>query len=120
MPLSPSAIVVGMQPSDQSSLSFFDASSGIADFATAIRGYDKHQVNEHLQRLSTELQQTHAGKAEAEQRLTDAQHRLRAVEQQLSGLQQQLRSQQKQLQENQRPTLTGIGTSIEQLLRLAD
>jgi DivIVA domain-containing protein len=66
-------------PSDQSSVSFFDSSSGNPDFTIALRGYDRHQVNEHLQRLSTELSQTTSAKSDAEQRLTDAQHRLRSV-----------------------------------------
>ena len=110
-----------MQPtSEQGNLSFFDSSNTDPGFTIALRGYDRHQVNEHLQRLNTELTQTSGAKTEAEQRLGEAQHRVRAVEQQMTSLQQQLRSQQKQMQENSKPTLSGLGTRVEQLLRLAE
>src|ERR1051325_483573 len=121
MQASGSAIVGGMQPTPtENNLSFFDSSNTDPGFTIALRGYDRHQVNEHLQRLNTELTQHQSGKSEAEQKLTEAQHRVRAVEQQLTALQQQMRSQQKQLQENSKPTLSGLGTRVEQLLRLAE
>jgi cell division septum initiation protein DivIVA len=111
-----------MQPtsSDQPNNSFFDTSNTDPGFTIALRGYDRHQVNEHLARLSTELNQHQSAKSDAEQRLGEAQHRVRAVEQQLTGLQTQLRSQQKQMQESSKPTLSGLGTRVEQLLRLAE
>src|SRR6058998_172779 len=69
------------------------------EFATVMRGYDRHQVDEHIRQIETEAR-THRDQAQAMRReLTEA-HR--------------------QIQEQERPTYSGLGARIEQLLRLAE
>ena len=63
-----------------------------------MRGYDRHQVDEHIRQLEGEVRQ-HRDQSQAMRReLSDA-HR--------------------QIQEQERPTYSGLGARIEQLLRLA-
>ena len=66
------------------------------DFVTAMRGYDRQQVDEHISQIEAEVRQ-HREQAQAMQRGLSEAHR--------------------QLHEQQRPTYSGLGTRIEQLLR---
>src|SRR2546430_13934634 len=68
------------------------------DFVTAMRGYDRHQVDEHIRQIEAEVRQ-HREQAQAMQRELSEAHR--------------------QLQEQDRPTYSGLGGRIEQLPRLA-
>ncbi|MGH3645749.1 MAG: DivIVA domain-containing protein, partial [Micromonosporaceae bacterium] len=106
-------------PQQPSSLSFFD-NANEPDFAVVLRGYDRAHVDTYLQRLNQSIEQIKRAHAEAEQRMTDAQRRLRQAEQRSSGLEQKLGEQNKQLEENSRPTLSGLGTKVEHILRLAE
>src|SRR6185369_4716017 len=92
----------------QSSLTFFDNANSQPDFTVVLRGYDRPQVDDFVQRLNAALAQSEAARAEAEQRLGEAQRRHRAAD------------QAKQLEESSRPTLSGLGTRVEQILRLAE
>ena len=49
--------------------------------------------------------------------MNDAQRRLRQAEQRLNALEQKLADSNKLLEENNRPTLSGLGTRVEQILR---
>src|SRR5262245_25356676 len=109
-----------MPQQQDSNLAFFDNATAPHDFTVALRGYDRQQVDTYLQRLTAALTQSEQARAEAEQRMNDAQRRLRQAEQRLGGLEQKLTDQNKQIEENSRPTLSGLGTRVEQILRLAE
>src|SRR5215475_9747938 len=96
---------------------FFDGATSHADFTVVLRGFDREQVTSHLGRLNSQLLQTEQARAEAEQRMNDAQRRLRQAEQRLNSVEQKLTDTNKQLEENSRPTLSGLGTRVEQILR---
>src|SRR5690625_2844746 len=103
-----------------SSSTFFDNDQSVPEFPVQLRGYDRHQVDDYIQKNLAKLTQTEQHRTEAEQRMTDAQRRLRQAEQRIQGLEQRLQEQTKQLEENSRPTLSGLGTRVEQILRLAE
>src|SRR5260370_1186360 len=88
-----------MQPDIDAQLSNFFEETPQRDFARVMRGYDPHQVNEHLKQIDGELRQARENAQVTQRELADA-HR--------------------QLQEQERPTYSGLGSRIEQLLRLAE
>jgi DivIVA domain-containing protein len=67
-------------------------------FDVVLRGYDRHQVDEHIEQLEDQARQ-HRDQAQTLRRELSAVHR--------------------QLRERERPTHAGPGSWIEQLLRLA-
>ena len=69
------------------------------EFVTAMRGYDRYQVDEHIRQLEAEVRR-HREQAQAMQRELSEVHR--------------------QFREQERPAYTGLGTRIEELLRLAE
>ena len=69
------------------------------EFAKVMRGYDPQQVNEHLAQIEGDLRQQ---------------------KDQVQGLHRDLAEAHRQLQEQERPTYSGLGARIEQLLRLAE
>ena len=69
------------------------------DFVTAMRGYDRQQVDEHIRQIEAEVRQ----------------HR-----EQAQALERELSQAHRQIHEQQRPTYSGLGTRIEQLLRQAE
>src|SRR5215469_6057601 len=87
-----------MQPDidAQLSSSFF---VDVPDFSRVMRGYDPQQVTSHLEKLDSEVRK-HQENAQA--------------------LQQELAEAHRQIQEQERPTYSGLGSRIEQLLRLAE
>jgi DivIVA domain-containing protein len=88
-----------MQSDIDAQLTNFFEDAPPREFATVMRGYDRHQVDEHIRSIETEAR-THRDQAQAMRReLADA-HR--------------------QIQEQERPTYSGLGARIEQLLRLAE
>src|SRR5688572_13576529 len=107
-------------PQQQSSITFFESANSQPDFTVVLRGYDRAQVDDFVGRLNAALAQSEAARAEAEQRLNDAQRRSRQSEQALTAAQQKLSEQSKQIEESSRPTLSGLGTRVEQILRLAE
>ena len=86
-------------PQQPTSLSFFDANA-TPDFAVALRGYDREQVNKHIALMQQELAQARTAREEAERHLSDAQRRLRAAEQRLAAMEQKLTDTNKQLEES--------------------
>src|ERR1700744_5758642 len=98
-PLSRLAGLGHMQSDIDAQLTNFFEDAPPREFATVMRGYDRHQVDEHIRQIETEAR-THRDQAQAMRReLTEA-HR--------------------QIQEQERPTYSGLGARIEQLLRLAE
>ena len=55
----------------QSSLTFFENANSQPDFTVVLRGYDRPQVDDFVQRLNAALAQSEAARAEAEQRLNE-------------------------------------------------
>src|SRR5215467_1735596 len=88
-----------MQPEIDAQLSNFFEDAPARDFAKVMRGYDQHQVDEYLKQSDLEMRQ----------------HR-----EQVQALQQELTEAHRQLREQERPTYAGLGSRIEQLLRLAE
>ncbi|MER7003960.1 cell division protein DivIVA, partial [Dactylosporangium sp. NPDC000555] len=107
-------------PQQQSSVDFFQNGSDHEELSVVLRGYDRQQVDSKLQRLNAQLQQASQAREEAEGRLAEAQRRVRQAEQRLGTMEQKLSDTNKQLEENNRPTLSGLGTRVEQILRLAE
>jgi len=68
-------------------------------FDMVLRGYDRHQVDEQIERLENRARQ-HRDQAQA--------------------LRRELSVAQRQLREGERPAQAGLGLRIEQLLRLAE
>jgi DivIVA domain-containing protein len=86
-----------MQPDIDAQLStFFD---DLPEFPRVMRGYDPQQVNAYLGERVAEVRK-HQETAQA--------------------LQHELADAHRQLQEQERPTYSGLGSRIEQLLRLAE
>src|SRR5689334_25260467 len=77
---------------------FFEDSTPPREFDVVLRGYDRHQVEEHIKQLDNEVRQSR---------------------EQTSAMQRELSDAHRQLQEQERPTYSGLGARIEQLLRLA-
>ena len=88
-----------MQPDTDAQLTNFFEEAPPREFATVMRGYDRHQVDEHIRQIETEVRQ----------------HR-----EQTQTLRQQLTDAHRQIQEQERPTHSSLGARIEQLLRLAE
>src|SRR6266545_274837 len=109
-----------MPQQPQSNLAFFDNANPPQEFSVVLRGYDRTQVDDAVQRLATNLNKAEMARVEAEQRLNEAQRRLRQAEQRISTVEQKLTDSTKQLEENRKPTLSGLGTRVEQILRLAE
>ena len=75
-----------MAQQQQSNLAFFDGASHATEFSVVLRGYERHQVDDFVQKREAALHQAEQARAEAEQRMNDAQRRLRQAEQRLSQL----------------------------------
>ncbi len=103
----------------QTSTAFFDPAG--TEFSVGLRGYDRQQVDDYVARLNAALAQAEQARAEAEQR-----HERRCSadcarpSSASSGTEQKHADTQKQLEESSRPTLSGLGTRVEQILRLAE
>src|SRR5260370_39762076 len=88
-----------MQPEIDAQLSNFFEDAPARDFAKVMRGYDQHQVDEYLKQNDVEMRQ---------------------AREQAQAFQQELNEAHRQLREQERPTYAGLGSRIEQLLRLAE
>jgi DivIVA domain-containing protein len=69
------------------------------EFVTAMRGYDRHQVDEHIRQIEAEVRQ---------------------YREQAQAMQRELSEARRQFHEQERPAYTGLGARIGQLLRLAE
>ena len=88
-----------MQSDIDAQLTNFFEEAPPREFVTVMRGYDRPQVDEHIRQIEAEVRQ-HREQAQAMQRELSEAHR--------------------QIQEQERPTYSGLGGRIEQLLRLAE
>src|SRR5260370_32381385 len=88
-----------MQPDTDALLTNLVDEAPPREFVTAMRGYDRHQVDEHIRQIQAEVRQ----------------HR-----EQAQGMQRELSEAHRQFREQERPAYTGLGARIEQLLRLAE
>jgi cell division septum initiation protein DivIVA len=88
-----------MQSDIDAQLSNFFEDTPPREFDVVLRGYDRHQVEEHIKQLDNEVRQSR---------------------EQTSAMQRELSDAHRQLQEQERPTYSGLGARIEQLLRLAE
>jgi DivIVA domain-containing protein len=88
-----------MQSDSDAQLTNFFEEAPPREFATVMRGYDRHQVDEHIRQIEAEVRQ----------------HR-----EQSTTLKRELSEATRQIQEQERPTYSGLGARIEQLLRLAE
>src|SRR5450756_82045 len=87
-----------MQSDIDAQLTSFFEETPPRDFAKVMRGYDPHQVDEHIRQLASEVRRHQEDAVASRRDLTDA---------------------QRQIQEQERPTYSGLGARIEQLLRLS-
>src|SRR6266487_3835604 len=88
-----------MQPDTGAQLTSFSGEAPPREFVTVMRGYDRQQVDEHIRQIDAEMRR-HREQAQAMQRELSEAHR--------------------QIHEQDRPTYSGLGGRIEQLLRLAE
>src|ERR1700723_1452942 len=88
-----------MQSDIDAQLTNFFEEAPPREFATVMRGYDRHQVDEHIRQIETEV---------------------RTHREQTTSLKRELSEAHRQIQEQERPTYSGLGARIEQLLRLAE
>ena len=77
-----------MQSDIDAQLTNFFEEAPPREFATVMRGYDRHQVDEHIRQIETEVRQ----------------HR-----EQTQAMKQQLSDAHRQIQEQERPTYSGLG-----------
>src|SRR6202522_1905549 len=87
-----------MQSDIDAQLTNFFEEAPPREFATVMRGYDRHQVDEHIRQIETESRTNREAAQSMKRELSEA-HR--------------------QIQEQERPTYSGLGARIEQLLRAA-
>src|SRR5260370_28965438 len=88
-----------MQPDINAQLGTFFDDEQPPRFAQKMRGYDQEEVETYLRKKDTEL---------------------RAIRENEQALKQELAYAHRQMQEQERPTYSGLGSRIEQLLRLAE
>jgi DivIVA domain-containing protein len=88
-----------MQSDIDAQLTNFFEEAPPREFATVMRGYDRHQVDEHIRQIEAKCARTASRPRLGARELSEA-HR--------------------QIQEQERPTYSGLGARIEQLLRLAE
>lgn len=87
--------------------------SVLPTFDVALRGYERRQVDEYLERIERDLAITQADRAAA---VSHA----RAMEQRLTELQRDLFAERERLVEAEQPTYAGLGAKAEQFLRIAE
>jgi cell division septum initiation protein DivIVA len=88
-------------------------SAGTPDFTIVLRGYERTQVDLFIERLQARIEELTNAATKAKTGTTDARDRINELERKVA-------EQSKQLDEAAQPTLSGLGTRVEQLLRLAE
>src|ERR671916_221044 len=89
------------------------ANGGTPDFTIVLRGYERTQVDMFIERLHARIDELSDTVAKSKNGTTDARDRINELERKVA-------EQAKQLEERAQPTLSGLGTRVEQLLRLAE
>src|SRR4029450_12015743 len=87
--------------------------AGTPDFTIVLRGYERTQVDMFIERLQVRIEELTTAATKAKTGTTDARDRINELERKVA-------EQAKQLDEAAQPTLSGLGTRVEQLLRLAE
>src|SRR5688572_16111936 len=89
------------------------ANGGTPDFTIVLRGYERTQVDMFIERLHSRIDELSDTASKAKTGTTGARDRM-------ADLERKVAEQSKQLEERAQPTLSGLGTRVEQLLRLAE
>lgn len=87
--------------------------AALPSFDVALRGYDRRQVDEYLDRVEHDLAVAQSDREAAVERAT-------VTEQRLDSLEKEVRAARQQLVESARPTYAGLGARVASLLRLAE
>src|ERR1700752_3579195 len=88
-----------MQPDTDALLTSVFEEAPPREFGTAMRGYDRHQVDEHIRQIEAEVRQ---------------------YREQVQAMRRGLSEAHRQFREQERPAHTGLGARIEQLLLLGE
>src|SRR5512132_1147813 len=88
------------------------ASGGTPDFTIVLRGYERTQVDMFIERLHSRIEELTEATSKAKTGTTDARDRI-------SELERKVAEQSKALEERAQPTLSGLGTRVEQLVGAA-
>ena len=86
---------------------------GVPDFTIVLRGYERTQVDSYIERLTARLGQLVDARDLADTSTRDNDGKV-------GDLEKKLAETQRALEEAAKPTLSGLGTRVEQLLRLAE
>ncbi|QSB05549.1 hypothetical protein [Natronoglycomyces albus] len=97
---------------------FFDSTE--PEFTVSMRGYDRHQVDDYAQRLYHQILASEKRQKEAERHLDSTQTQLRRAEDRIGTLERRLNDNAIQLAEQEQPTLAGLGSRVEKILRAAE
>jgi len=89
------------------------APPALPTFDLALRGYDRRQVDEYLDRVEHDLSVAQADRDAASTRIA-------LLEKRLDELENELQAARHQLAEGARPTYAGLGRRVEQLLSIAE
>lgn len=103
----------GMDSEGESDLFPMIAPPALPTFDLALRGYDKRQVDEYLDRLEHDLSVAQGDRDAASARIA-------LTEKRLDELENELQAARAQLTEGDRPTYKGLGKRVEQLLTIAE
>lgn len=89
------------------------ATPALPTFDLALRGYDRRQVDEYLDRIEHDLAVAQADRDAASARIAASEKRLKVLDSELEAV-------REQLTESARPTYAGLGKRVEQLLSIAE
>src|SRR4029450_2430734 len=87
--------------------------AGTPDFTIVLRGYERTQVDMFIERLQARIEELTNAATKAKTGTTDARDRINELERKVA-------EQAKHLDEAAKPTPSGLGPRVEQLLRLAE
>lgn len=85
----------------------------VPEFDVVLRGYDRRQVDEYLDRIEADL-------ATAQTERSTLATRSQALDKQLAEQDREVQAARRQLVETAKPTYAGLGTRVHQLLSLAE
>src|SRR5690606_10307154 len=97
---------------------FFEESG--PEFAVSMRGYDRHQVDEFTARLHQNIQACEQQCGEVRSASDAAEIQLRRAEARIAALERRIAERAERIAEREQPTLAGLGTRVEKLLRVSE